>query len=162
MKKKYQDEEFEYSCPECRGFKKTKRRDKKADKKYKNGDFDQEANMEDENSDNDQVMEENSEYYQMSNGKKSQSDGDNDSVQRSNGNISKQDSYSRKTSQKTSKKGETGKKIIKKKSRDNLYSGYKRKHDSLEQMMRHRSHMIAREREDIVDQRNLGSKVIQF
>jgi hypothetical protein len=194
LKRNYNDEDFEYSCPECRGDKKQKKkRDKKGDKKkkpatkpgnsenkrpcpdnsssyfsnsgdnesqkYKNTDYAGDANMVQENSDEDQNMKENSEFFQMSTEKKTPSDNDHDSVQRGSSNQKENETFVRKTSQKACKKPEMVKKAFKKKSKDSFFSGYKRKHDSLEQLTRNRSFNIAKEREDIVDQRNLASKV---
>jgi len=99
---------------------------------------------------------------QTDNGKKSNLGDDQDALSVVNNGSLKEEQKKRKQTKKSTRKLDKQKKVQKANKKEAILSGYKRTNDSLEHFTRSRSFKIAKEREDIIEPRNLGYRVSTF
>lgn len=129
---------------------------------YNNGIYNGDVNMEQENSQVDDDMIEDSLNSQSEHVKKSPSENGASQSHQNHSNGRKGDSKKRKQIKKNKSKSEKGKNVLKRTAEEQHTSYHRNTTESVEYFTQIRSLKIAKDREDIVESRSLGSKVSQF
>lgn len=177
LQKNYKDDNFHYSCPNCRdpGLKKkrTKKDLHKRNSCYsnsldnesvnnKNVAYQDDVNMANVNSQLDDDMVEESYMSQTDKDRKSCSELEVEGYHQTQSDLRKGDPRKRKQMKKLKSRQEKIKKLIKRSPDDYNSPSYRSNKETVEDFTRYRSLKIAKEREDIVESRSLGMKVSLF